>query len=205
MARTSFSGPVRSAQEETDGEIFIPATLEYSYGGTWTKTRTAAGDYNLLKTAAADTTQSVFNLSAALFKKIGADPNLGGTSPGLTTRSDGAARYRGARLTSVWVAWKNTTSDLTSGTVDLHRSTMVNGGAAGPTILSTVGGTLTGAALTVTASANMRLEQVTLGTPYILGNNLTAVTDWCEIAWIAAAGSVVTVYGIFAAFDYNIN
>lgn len=197
---------------ETDGELFIPATLEYSFGGTWTKTRTAAGDFNLLKTAAADTTQSVFNLSQAFFKKIGADPNLstgasgtsstGPTRAGSEDPSEGG-RLRGIRIKAVIPVWKNTTSDLTSGTVDLHRTTHVGGATqATPTVLSTVGGTLTGAALTVTASANVRAETVTLGTPYVLGNNLTLVTDWCEIAWVAAAGSVVTVYGLAVQFDY---
>lgn len=204
MARTTFNGPLSSRVTETDGQIFIPATLEYSYGGTWTKTRTAAGDYNMLKTAAADTTQSVFNLSQALFKKIGADPLVG---VGLDTDESkvAASRIRGVRITSVTPVWKNTTADLTSGTVDLHRTTHVGGATqANPTVLSTVGGTLTGAALTVTASANVRAEAVTLGTPYVLGNNLTLVTDWCEVAWVAAATSVLTAYGLFVSFDYNL-
>jgi len=204
MARTTFGGPVSSRMTETDGSLFIPATLEYSYGGTWTKTRTAAGDYNLLKTAAADTTQSAFNLSAALFKKIGTDPLATvGLDSDETTRIAGS-RIRGVRLKSINVYWKNTTSNLTSGTLDLHQTTHANQAAANPVVSSTVGGTLTGASLTVTASANMRVETVTLGTPYIIGNNLTNVADWCEITWVAAAGSVLTVYGIQINFDYNL-
>lgn len=204
MARTTFSGPLTCRVTETDGSIFIPATAEYSYGGTWTRTRTAAGDYNMLKTAAADTTQSVFNLSDALFKKVGTDPLAAvGLNSDEATRVAGS-RIRGARLTSIDVYWKNTTSNLTSGTVDLHQTTFANQAAAGPTIVSTVGGTLTGASLTVTASANMRVERVTLGTPYVLGANTSHVTDWCEIAWVAAAGSALTVYGIQINFDYNL-
>lgn len=203
MARTTFNGPISARVTETDGAIFIPATADLTFGGTWTATRTAAGDYNMLKTAGANTTQTAFNLSEALFKKIGTDPLA---SVGLNsdeTRVAGS-RIRGVRLTSVDVYWKNTTSDLTSGTVDLHQTTFANQTAANPTVVSTVGGTLTGASLTVTASANLRVERVTLGTPYVIGANTSHVTDWCEIAWVAAAGSILTVYGIQINFDYNL-
>jgi hypothetical protein len=205
MARTTFNGPIAARVTETDGSVFIPATLEYSYGGTWTKTRTAAGDYNLLKTAAADTTQSAFNLSSALFKKVGTDPlrivglDSDEATPGIT-----ASRIRGVRIKSVDVYWKNTTSNLTSGTFDLLQTTHANQSAANPVVSATVGGTLTGASLTITASANTRVERVTLSSPYVLGANLTNVTDWAEITWIAAAGSVITVYGIQVNFDYNL-
>lgn len=204
MARTTFGGPITSRMTETDGSLFIPATAELTFGGTWTRTRTAAGDYNLLKTAAADTTQSVFNLSQALFKKVGTDPLAAVGLDSDEVLRTASSRIRGVRLTSLNVYYKNTTSDLTSATVDLHRTTHTNQSAASPTVLSTVGGTLTGASLTVTASANTRIATVTLGTPYVLGNNLTHVTDWCEIAWVAAAGSVLTVYGIQLNFDYNL-
>ena len=204
MSTSYVTGPWRVGASETDGQIFIPATLEYSYAGTWTKTRSAAGDYNLLKTAAGDTTQSVFPLSR-LFKKIGSDPLLTAALGGGSARNtidDGTTRIRGFRITSIRPVWKNTTLDLTSATVDLHRATHTSQTGAGPTILSTVGGTLTGAALTVTASANTRVASVTLGTPYILGDNLTEVTDYAEIIWVAGATSVLTVYGIFVNFDY---
>jgi hypothetical protein len=199
--RTTFNGPLSSRVTETNGALFIPATLELSYGGTWTKTRTAAGDYNLLKTAGADTSQSVFNLSAALFKKVGTDPLA---SVALNTDESAAVRIQGVRLTAIRAYYKNTTADLTSATLDLHRVTHTNQTGANPTVLSTVGGTLTGASLTVTASANTRIATVTLGTPYVLGNNLASVTDFAEIVWVAAAGSVLTVYGVELVFDYNL-
>lgn len=203
MARTTFNGPISARVTETDGALFIPATADLTFGGTWTATRTAAGDYNMLKTAGANTTQTAFNLSEALFKKIGTDPL---TAVGLNSDESrvSGSRIRGVRLTSVDVYWKNTTSALTSGTVDLLQTTFANQAAANPTVSSSVGGTLTGASLTVTASANTRIERVTLGTPYVIGANTSHVTDWCEIAWVAAAGSVLTVYGIQINFDYNL-
>jgi hypothetical protein len=188
---------------ETDGMIFLPAVEANTFGGTWTKTRTAAGDYNMLKTAGADTSQTVFCLNK-IFSKIGTDPLAAiglDSQEGGSASNPAASRIRGVRITAIDVVWKNTTADITSGTVDLHQTTYAS--LVAPAVVSTVGGTLTGASLTITANAAPRLETVSLGTPYVLSNNLVDVSDWCEIAWVAAATSVLTVYGIFVKFDYN--
>lgn len=192
MARSGVSGPFVSQTQETDGQIWIPATAGRFFVGTWTPTRVAAGDIVMLHTDADDTSIVNFDLTNAMLKKIGTDPSAA---------SGRSHDIRGIELNTISVVWKCTTTALDAFTYDLTACTYANGVA--PSVATTPGGTLMGT-LTLTAAATPRVETITLGTPYVIGANTTLVNTQLELTINAAATSVVTLYGIFLNVHYNL-
>lgn len=192
MARTTTSGPLAVLTQETDGQIWLPATQADFFVGTWVKTRTAAGDVNMLHTDADDTSIVHFDLSAGILAKVGTDP---------TTSIGRSHDIRGIELNSIDVVWKCTTEALDAFTYDLQTATYAD--ATAPSVVTTPGGTLSGT-LTLTAAATPRLETITLGTPYVLGANTTRLKTTLELTINAAATSVVTLYGVFLNVHYNL-
>lgn len=197
MVDSSWSGPIVSIQKQTDGGLFIPANVGSFYTGTWTDTRVAAGDYCMRKTAAAQSGQAAFYVGAYVLQKIGADPHVGTTQPGGGRSQD----IRGYQISAIDVIYQVTGAALVTHTYDLHTTTYANNAAA--SVDSTVGGTLTGALATATQT-NPYVTQISLGTAYVVGAN-TALRDVVlEIAWDAAASSVLSYYGIYLRLNYNL-
>lgn len=193
MGRSITSGPLAVQTQETDGSIWMPAHEAKFFVGTWTATRTAAGDINMLHTDADDTSIVSFDLTSKLLGKVGTDP----------TASIGKSHdIRGIELNSIDVVWKATTTALDAFTYDLTACTYVDGVA--PAVVTTPGGTLTGT-LTLTAAATPRRERITLGTPYVIGANTALVNTTLELSINAAATSVVTLYGVFLNVHYNLH
>ena len=91
---------------------------------------------------------------------------------------------------------------LNAHTYDLVKATYANNVAVATD--ATIGGTLSGALATAT-QANPYLTTVTLGTPYVLGENLTRVAAMLELTVNAAATSVYDLYGVFVRYNYNLN
>lgn len=190
MARSTVSGPFSVLTKETDGGIWIPAKHGSFYTGTWTDTRVAAGDYAMRKTAATNAGQAVFYLGANMLTKFGTDPN-----------TEVAHDIRGLQITSIDLVYQITVAALNTHTFDIQANTKANNVANA--VVTTPGGTLTGT-LAVATQANPYVTNIALGTPYIIGVN-TALTDCTlEIAWDAAATSVLTYYGIFVRCNYNL-
>ena len=189
MSRSTFSGPVSALSAETDGGIWIPAKAGQPYTGTWTDTRVAAGDYCMRKTATAQSGQFVFHVGQALLQKIGADPN-----------TEVAHDIRGIRIDSIDVVYQIGTSDLTSHSIALNGVTYANNTA---NAVAAAGGTLTGT-MAVTAQTNPYVTNITLATPYVIAGNAADKTVTVEISWNAAAGTVLSYYGIYVKCSYNL-
>lgn len=192
MARSHVSGPLSVLTQETDGGIWIPATIGWDYyTGTWTKTRIAAGDYVMRKTAAADTTTPVCHIAASLLQRVGADPALGGQTHDI----------RGYEVTSIDLVYAIATAALTTFTYDLQQRTFANNVAVA--VSATVGGTLSGALATAT-QANPYVTRITLGTPYVLGSNVALRDLTLELSVVAALTSAFDLYGCYVNCDYNL-
>jgi len=188
---TTYTDQVRSLTQETDGQIFIPGSAFQFNVGTWTLTRGAAGNYFMRKTAADETANPSINLTDILLKKFGTDPN----SP------DNTHDIRGVELKKIQVLYAIGAAALDAHTYDLHQTTYAN--EIAPSVLSTIGGTLTGTLLTTT-NVQPRVTAITVGTPYVLGNNTDLVADWFELTVDTALTSVYDLYGVFLDFDYNL-
>lgn len=186
-----LSDEIRSGTKETDGQIFIPAWDFQFDVGAWTLTRDAAGNYKMRKTAAANTPSPSINLSSYLTKKIGAD------SQPIDARRD----IRGFQVKKLHVVYAIGTVALTAHTYDLVRATYANNLAV--VLDATIGGTLSGALATAT-QANPYVTPITVGTPFIVGNNVDLVTDWFELFVNAAATTVYDLYGVFVDYNYNL-
>lgn len=199
MPRTVFAGgPVSVLTKETDGSIWIPASDATIYGGTWVNTRIAAGNYAMIKNAADEAGQIVFDLTKGLLTKIGTDPTSVGSTSDMAA---GAHDIRGVQIQSIDVVFQNITAALDAHTYDIHTAAYVNNIAV--VLASTFGGTLTGTLATAT-QANPYVTRITLGTPSSPGLNSVVQNTNLEISWDAAPTSVLTYYGIFLNVHYNL-
>ena len=196
MGESGVSGPFRVEIKETDGGIFIPASLADLIGGTWTTTRVAAGNIVMRKTAADNAGQASFPLGAMLLQKFGTDPinSAKGLSP---------ARIRGFEIVSIDVIYGIGTADMDSHSFDIHEITYANNVANA--VNSTLGGTLLGT-LVVATQANPYVTSIGPATvsPIIVGRNTALRNLTLEIAWDAAATTVLDYYGIFVRYNYNL-
>lgn len=190
---TTYSDQVRALTKESDGQIFIPGHAFMFNVGTWTLTRGAAGNYFMRKTAAADTSNPAVNLTRELLKRIGADPSIAALAP--------VHDIRGFQIKKLQAVYAIATAALVAHTYDLLRTTYVNNVA--PAVDATIGGVLTGA-LAIAAQAQPYVTPITVGTPFVLGNNTDLVTDWFELTVNAAATSVYDLYGLFVDFNLNL-
>lgn len=176
----SSSGEVTNKVAKTDGIVVYGAGDVKTIGGTYTLTRVAVGDLTQLKTAGADTSYVIADISELI----------------RTTAS------KGLKLTSVDVCYKNTTADLTSGALVINKVTYAEGVA---NAVAAFGGTLSGApagGITLTAAATPRVVSVTLGTPIF---NVTALDKVeLELAVVAAAGSIFSFHAFVLHFTHDL-
>jgi len=200
MAVSTFRGPVRVTSSESDGQLFIhPIDAFYTGTATMSHILGAAGDV-FLRRATSDTAFVVTIPLSPVLKKIGTDPQ---TTAGRPDKDDaGAARLRGYLCNSIDVVHRTTTANLTTFTYDIHRTTHAAGAAA--SVVSTIGGTLSGT-MTVTADAtNLAVDRITCGTPFVIGGNTAAVTDYLALSIDPATTSVWEFYGIYMNVSYNL-
>lgn len=203
MARTIHEGPLASKTQERDGGLWIPATLWDFFTGTWTKTRGGAGIYYMEKTATNEAGQAVVPIAAHMLQKVGNDPNWSAGLPAAvaTLPLDLAHDIRGFEIQSIDVVYFVGTAALDAHTYDAHETTFANNTA--PAVVSTIGGTLSGT-LVVATQAQPYVTRITFGTPYVLGANVALRNTVLEIAWDAAATSVLRYYGAYINYDYNL-
>jgi hypothetical protein len=180
--------------------IFLPATEWIFPDGTWTLTRTAAGNYYQLKTAGAATTHPAVNISKAIRRILAA----GGTIPSINSPL-GAELQEGGLFTGFDLIYSIGTAALTSLTPSLYETAYVNDVA--PAVTSP-GGTLlsyptSGVAVPVATQAQPYNFGFALTTPYDIGQNEGAVSDWLELAVVDAGSSVFGLYGVLLKFQAN--
>ena len=192
---------------EVDGLLWVPATEFFFPDGTWTLTRDGTGLYRMLKTAGAATTHVIVNLSDALgLQKYGADPSITDDSVGSPNQLPGGGQphqIRGAQLQAVALYYKLLTANLTSMTPAFWRNVFVDQ-AAQPTPAS-IGGTLAPTVFPVVANAvNVNVKVITLGTPFIVGNNDLLTKDTLEITIVDPGTAVLSLYGIDLRFNYDL-
>ncbi|MCH7761299.1 hypothetical protein IIA15_07890 [candidate division TA06 bacterium] len=193
MARKHSSGPIVSQTKETDGAIFIPASLADFFTGTWTKTRLAAGDIVLRKTAADEAGQFSFPLGAILLQKIGDDP------ANLDTPHD----IRGFEVVSMDLIYGIATEALDAHSFDIHEVTYADNVANA--VDSTLGGTLLGS-LATAIQANPYVTNVgpAVASPIVVGRNTALRNLILEVSWDAAATTVLDYYGLYVRYNYNL-
>lgn len=176
----SSAGAINNQVAKTDGIVVYGAGDVKTSGGTYTFTRVAVGDSSLVKSAAADTSYIITDISELI----------------RTTAS------KGLKLTSVDVCYKNDTADLTSAALVINKVTYANGVA---NAVAAFGGTLSGTpagGLTLTASATPYVVSISLGTPSF---NITALDKVAlELAVVAAATSAFSFYAFVLHFTHDL-
>lgn len=193
MGRSHSSGPIVSQTKETDGAIFIPASLADFFTGTWVKTRVAAGNIVMRKDASDEAGQASFPIGAMLLQKIGSDP----------ANIDSPHDIRGFEVVSMDLIYAVGTADLDSHAFDIHEVTYANNVANA--VDATLGGTLLGTLATAT-QANPYVTSIgpAVASPIVVGRNTALRNLILEIAWDAAATSILDYYGLYVRYNYNL-
>ena len=212
FAATCFDTHLYSFDYDTDGAIWLPAIGGgmTTIGGTWTATRDAAGMYRLAKTAAANTTYVVFDLSQLLLKQ-GNDPALnlysGGKPPVPTTgqvpTNVGRHILRGFQLTKVDVVTSIGTADLTSATPLFQTTTFAAGATQGS--LTTAANAFTGSITITHTATTLAVDTLTITTPYVVGKNTADIADYLEIQIVDPGTAVFSIYGVYCYGNYQYN
>ncbi len=162
-----------STTNQTDYELWMPASsLTYS-GSTWTLTRSGNGLYYMQKTTAADTSYVVCQMPISL-----------------RTTSN-----KGYKLTSFIVAYNVQTAALTSATPNIYNTGLSDNQA----VLNTTTVSLTGS-LTLTTSSNLYYKTITVSSPTFATSN---DDTYIEIAFVAQGTTQLIVYGIQLNFTVN--
>jgi len=181
--------------------IFIPATLWTFPNGTWTLTRGAAGNYFQRKTAGAATTNPAVDISAAVRRTLAA----ASVKPSINSPL-GAELQEGGLFTGFNLVYGITTSGLTSLTPSLYETAYVNNTA--PAVTSPGGAILSfptsGVAVPVATQTLPYVVGFALTTPYDIGQMLSNVSDWLELAVVDAGSSVFDLYGVLLKFQANV-
>ena len=195
-------GNTYDAYKETDGGLFLPPSqieIPGAGGGTWTLTRNANGQFYNALTAAAATAIISVGLNRIAFAKTGADP----INPGLANIPETSGHdIRGVQLTGVQLLYTLGTANMTSITPAFWRN-VYSDNIAVPTP-TTLGGTLSPANFPVVQRTNMYAQTITLGTPFVVGNNAVGTEDVMELTIVNPGTSVFRLYGINFLFNYNI-
>ena len=181
--------------------IFIPATEFIFPNGTWTLTRTAAGNYYYLKTAGAATTNPAVNISKAIHRLFPVF-SAGLVSPNVP---QGAEVQEGGLFTGFDLIYSIATANLTSLTPLLYEVAYANNVA--PAVTSPGGAIVTyptaGATIPIAIQTNPYNALFALSTPYDICQNQNATDDWIEIAVVDPGTSVFGLYGIALKFQAN--
>jgi len=179
--------------------IWVPGTdgaWEY-YGATWTPTRTAAGNYNNLKTAAAATSYAVVNLAKAIQRALSA--------LAVSVNAPlGAELQAGGLFTGFDLVYSIATAGLTSLTPLAYQTSYANNVA--PSINASPGGIISLATLSavpVATQANPYDVSWQFASPYLIGANAVGVADFLEFAIVDPGTAVLTIYGILLKFNAN--
>lgn len=147
--------------------------------GTWTKTRNAAGNYDMVKTSNAETGYAILNLSRFLARML---------AP--TTNSPLGAEFDAGILTGFDLIYSVGSGALTSITPSLYETTFVNGVA--PSVNSAQAQfVLTPATASAAQSTDATKPAVTffsLADFWLLGSNTPDVQDYLEIAVVDPGG-----------------
>jgi hypothetical protein len=212
-----------------DGSIFIPAVAGavQTIGGTWTVTRTALGNYNLVRTAGAAAARVILNLGAIDYTRQGT-PNtpqnpgnpgfnypmpasLGGNGQvsagsvalvnSAPAQPTGGSRfnYRSPKITSVDVVFSIATLALnTAHSLAFEEAFYATGSAV------TVVEKQAAVNLGLVTTTNLAVVNANIITPYVLGAVQPDVADFAELLVDDTGGgtSVYTLYGFNVYFDY---
>lgn len=179
--------------------IFLPAWEWLFPNGTWTLTRAAAGDYYMLKTAAAATTNPAVNISKAIKRILAASPN----APSVNSPFGGELQ-EGGIFTGFDLIYNIGTADLTSLTPTLYETLYQNNTADAVATPSTlVSYPTSGVATLVKVQTLNYVTKFALASPYIIGKNYDDVSDWLELAVVDAGTTVFALYGVMLKFNAN--
>lgn len=150
--------------------------------GTWTKTRNAAGNYDMVKTSNAETAYAILNLSQFL-NRIFANSTQAINSPL-------GVEFDAGMITGFDLIYSVGTGALTSITPSIYETTFVNGVA--PSINSAQAQfVLTPATASAAQSTDATKPSVTffsLADFWIIGNNIQDVQDHLEIVVVDPGG-----------------
>jgi hypothetical protein len=180
--------------------IFIPAWEWQFPDGTWTLTRTAAGNYNMVKTAGAATTHPSVNIQKAIRRAVAATVALASVNGPLGTEVQEGGLFTGFDL-----IYSVGTLALTSLAVATYETTYVNNTA--PVVTSPGGAVISypasGVAIPIATQAQPYLVNLANTTPYVIGLNLGAESSWIELTIVDPGTSVFTLFGVLVKMDAN--
>lgn len=215
-----------------DGSLFLPAVCGdiAVISGTWTKTRTAVGNYNLVRTAGSSSSTLAVNL-AQVFGRLNdpespsnpgnpgnqypMPPGLGGSTDNGQTSAAVLAITNTPSVVSATGGSRNNLRGFRLNSVDVIYSIATADLAAAHSLAVETVTLATGSAPTVvenTAAAAIGLAQTTnvtvknmvLTTPLLLGNNRPDVLDTMELVVNDTGGgtSAYVLYGFNLYFRY---
>lgn len=215
---TVSRGSLYSKAYESDGTLFVPATLMAlvsSNSNAWAIKRIGAANYAAQLTASGTGTFYWAIDFEWVLQKFGTDPIFNaintnfpsGTtnfpSPiklgteALATDSDGHL-IRGLQITSMDVVYQIATAAVTSHTITCDQNVWANNVAVAQT---TIGGSITGSLATATQT-NPYVTNLAFGTPFIAGANAVDTQEWFEDAIVPVTACVFTLYGVFLYYNY---
>jgi len=166
--------------------IFIPAIDgAWSFiGGTWTKTRSAAGIYFMRKTAGAATTTAVLNIMQALERIVGAVRN-----------APMGSELKTGLLTDFDLVYAIGTANLTSLTPTFDETVFADG--ATPAVSNPSAVSPTTATNTLQADTTKPyVKSFSVSSPFIIGKNAPDYGEFFELSVVDPGTSVFDLYGI---------
>lgn len=209
----------------TDGRVMCtPGDLVWDVAAQASIARTVAGQWSLLHTTGANTTNFAVNVTQQIIRRTGFGEDLqeqfGGTgipgsaqvqpyrpdviagmSTGQQLQPRTALKLKGFKLLSFDVIYSIATLALTGQTCRVDQTQYVNNVAAATTV--------------VLASAANGLQTATQANPYVTNvvlpanqqiyRTLTDMALWIEVGVVAAATSIYNLIGIDCYCEYNFN
>jgi hypothetical protein len=182
--------------------IFIPGTAaDWIFpDGTWTLTRGAAGNYFMRKTAGAATTHPAVNIQKAIRRAVAATAALASVNSPL-----GGELQEGGLFTGFDLVYAIGTAALTSLAVATYNTVYVNNTA--PAVTSPGGAVISyptsTVALPIATQAQPYLVTLANTTPYLIGLNLGAASDWIELTVVDPGTAVFDIYGVLVKMNAN--
>lgn len=230
-----FHGPVYARDYDSDGSLWLPAAGGaggvFTFVGTFTAVRAAAGDYYMGLTAAANSPFVVVDLSQ-IFDKIGSDPlaimgrqgyptGQSFNIPSFTTsRANGGAGATAAAtgvgpikgnddyefhvIRGVMLTGYDVVYSLATANLTTHTGTIYETTYNTSGAAGTVATKDAAQSLGVTTNANIIVSSINLATPFVLGSNASVkgTTVIADYLEIAIVNPGTSVYHIYGVRLY---
>jgi hypothetical protein len=209
----------------TDGRIFCgPGDIVWDVAAQAAIARTAAGQWSIAHTVAANTTNFAVNVTQAILRRLGffedlqeqfggtgipasAQPQfyrpdqIGSMNTGQQLQPRTALKVKGFKLLSFDVMYSITTLALTAHTARVDQTVYVNNVAPATTVVLASGAN----GLQTAVQANPYVTNIPLAANQQIYRTLTDTALWIEVAANAQATTVYNLIGIECLLEFNFN